>query len=224
MSADESVEGVLATIATGHEARSHFVLTGQVRPGVRHEVAQAWRRSLQVEVAPRDAPGVAPGDAVVGEDRRRRGPHPLVAALADRVAAGALVSADLRRVSVLVLDDLGVVLSRGGGTAAGCEAVEAGFVVGAGLDEAVAGSTAVGLAMATGEHAHVAGPEHLSPSLTSWTTAAAPLRETAASAPIGYLVAAERMPCPSPMLLAWVRLAGSVVEAEWRLHARGYPA
>ena len=68
------------------------------------------------------------------------------------------------------------------------------------IDAAVAAGLGVGADLAAG-----------------WSTAAVPLAEPFVDTPIGYLCAAEPDSRVSPMVVAWLRIAAAVIEAEWRL-------
>jgi transcriptional regulator of acetoin/glycerol metabolism len=164
-----------------------FQRAGAIAEGVRPEIARSWQRAARANLQPalRAAPvdvGALRGFDDAGPARRRffhaagRVAGELAAELDDAAAA-----------AIVVCDAGGLLLHRAGPDQVLALMEEYNLVPGGVWNELGAGTTAVGLALATGGPANVYAAEHFAEALHGFSCTAAPVRHPVTREILGVL-------------------------------------
>ncbi|MDM7990107.1 helix-turn-helix domain-containing protein [Arthrobacter sp. zg-Y877] len=203
---------VPADILQRNAVRAHESLgagTGwleRLRPSVR----ESWQRSLQHHPDP-DIPRpelVFDGDALV----RHRAAHPLSSVMP--VIRRLLVEpGEDSGLLVAVGDELGRLLWVDGDPVLRRRAEGMLFMAGADWSERTVGTSAPGMALATASEVQIAGPEHFSRLVHSWSCTAVPVHDPDTGAVLGVVDVTGGSEAVAPHTLALVRAAVAAAEA-----------
>ena len=189
----------------------------RLRPSIR----ESWQRSLQHHPDP-DVSGaeLVFDDAALA---RYRAGHPLSAVMP--VIRRLLVEpAEDSGLLVAVGDELGRLLWVDGDSVLRRRAEGMLFMAGADWSERTVGTSAPGTALATGADVQIAGPEHFSRLVHSWSCTAVPVRDPDTGSVLGVVDVTGGSEAVAPHTLALVRAAVAAAEARLqvqRLQARG---
>ena len=195
-------------------AHEEFLASGKAPSGVRSLVADSWRRSLTSGVdTERSRP---PVDLLDAELEAYRAGHPLALAMPlirrllveDATDAGLIVA---------VTDAAGRLLWVEGDPALRTSAAAMNFLEGASWDEASAGTSAPGIALALDHPVQVFAGEHYSRAVQPWSCSAAPVHHPESGELLGVIDVTGGDIVATPNTLTLVRTAASAVESELRL-------
>lgn len=186
-------------------ARQRFLESGDVsQREVRDTVVESWRRSKSfgVDVDRLDPPLHADIDL---DSKLMRAARPILARL-DCVLAGT-------RMSVLLTDAQGRVLSRGAGeNALNKHLDEIKLAPGFSDAEEYVGTNGIGTALQTGQPSHVFGSEHFAKRLQTMSCASAPIRNPLSRRLAGLLDLSCWSADATPLMAALVQEAASGIE------------
>jgi GAF domain-containing protein len=200
-------------------ARERFLADASVEPGVRAPIAESWQRSAAVGLDP--ALTAVPIELSEDEARERLREHPLgpFAPLL-RESLGAVSGGSEYLIALADAD--GLVLAVEGDERMRREAASRmGFVPGARFEETVAGTNAMGTALATGRAVQVFAAEHFCEHSQWWTCAAAPIRDWATGRVLGAVNVTGPMESVHPHSLALVAATAALFETSSRLVGSG---
>ena len=178
---------------------------------VRALVAESWFRSAAagVQTDTVDVPITLPNDLL----RDHREAHPLaqVFPLLDDVLGQAARDCDA---IMAVSDAAGQLLWVCGSPSVLRRAESIGFVEGSNWDERLAGTSALGMALALDQSLSVMGAEHFRHSVQPWSCAAAPIHDPTTQSLLGVLDITGGADIVVPQTMARVRAAARMAEAE----------
>ncbi|UWX96592.1 GAF domain-containing protein [Arthrobacter zhaoxinii] len=178
----------------------------RLRPSVR----ESWVRSLQHH----PDPDVPRPELVFDDDAlaRYRATHPLSAVMPviRRLLVGPGEDSGLL---VAVGDELGRLLWVDGDAVLRRRAEDMLFVPGADWSERTVGTSAPGTALATGSDVQIAGPEHFSRLVHSWSCTAVPVHDPDTGSVLGVVDVTGGPEAVAPHTLALVRAAVAAAEA-----------
>ncbi|MCC9173435.1 GAF domain-containing protein [Arthrobacter sp. zg-Y179] len=188
----------------------------RLRPSIR----ESWQRSLQHHSDPDvSRPELVFDDAALD---RYRAAHPLAAVMP--VIRRLLVEpGEDSGLLVAVGDELGRLLWVDGDAALRRRAEGMLFLPGADWSERTVGTSAPGTALATGSDVQIAGPEHFSRLVHSWSCTAVPVHDPDTGSVLGVVDVTGGPEAVAPHTLALVRAAVAAAEARLqvqRLQAR----
>jgi transcriptional regulator of acetoin/glycerol metabolism len=195
-------------------AHEEFLASGLAPSGVRTLVADSWRRSVTSGVDTERT--LAPVDLLDDELEAYRSGHPLALAMPlirrllveDATDAGLIVA---------VTDASGRLLWVEGDPALRTQAAGMHFMEGASWDEASAGTSAPGIALALDHPVQVFAGEHFSRAVQPWSCSAAPIHHPQSGELLGVIDVTGGDVVATPNTLTLVRTAASAVESELRL-------
>ncbi|WP_343206248.1 GAF domain-containing protein [Arthrobacter yangruifuii] len=183
----------------------------RLRPSVR----ESWQRSLQHHRDPD-----APRPEIVFDDAALvyyRSVHPLSAVMP--VIRRLLVEpGEDSGLLVAVGDELGRLLWVDGDAVLRRRAEGMLFVAGADWSERTVGTSAPGTALATGSDVQIAGPEHFSRLVHSWSCTAVPVHDPDTGSLLGVVDVTGGPEAVAPHTLALVRAAVAAAEAQLQVH------
>lgn len=183
--------------------------------GIRHLVAESWRRSLDLELDPDRV--LASADLPEDELRDYRSAHPL--ALALPTIHRLLVRHTYEsRLIVAIGDQSGRLLWIDGDRDLRRKAESMLFVEGADWSESRVGTSAPGTALALDHGIQIAGPEHFTRIVHPWSCTAVPVHDPSTGALLGVIDITGGNDAVAPATLPLLEAAVAAVEAE--LHIR----
>jgi hypothetical protein len=192
-------------------ARERFLQDQDAVSGIRPPIAESWRRSVAAGADP--TLRLAPVELAEDDAHELLREHPL------RPLAAALEPA-LRAISgagehVLAVSDADGLLLwvDGDARARAAAAQEMNMVAGARFSEPVAGTNAIGTALAADHPVQVFAAEHFSEHSQWWTCVAAPIRDPATRHVLGAVNVTARMETVHPASLGLVVAVASMFEA-----------
>jgi hypothetical protein len=194
-----------------HAAWEQFLESGAVPDGVRHLVADSWRRSAAAGVAVDTASAPLPVDLEAFSDYRDSHPLARVFPLLYDVLGRAAEECD----AVLAIGDArGQLLWVCGrpDVLTGAERIH--FTPGADWGENAAGTNAPGTALRLDAPVQILAAEHFARPVQPWTCTAAPIHDPATQAVLGIVDVTGGEDVASPQTLAMVRAAARMAEAE----------
>jgi sigma-54 dependent transcriptional regulator, acetoin dehydrogenase operon transcriptional activator AcoR len=186
------------------KARQRFLESGDIsQPEVRHTVVESWRRSKSfgVDVDRLDPPLHPDIDL---DSKLMRAARPILSRL-ECVLAGT-------RVSVLLTDAQGWVLSRAGENALNKHLDEIKLAPGFSYAEEYVGTNGIGTALQTRQPYHVFGSEHFAKRLQTMSCAGAPIRNPLSRRLAGLLDLTCWSADATPLMAALVQEAASSIE------------
>jgi hypothetical protein len=176
---------------------------------VRGVVARSWERSEQAGVDPLER---APVMIECGEARRRFLQHPLAPLLP--VIDSVLVDVAVYASQVVAIADVdGLVLWTGGSAETLRDAERIHLMPGARWREDVAGTNALGTALALDHPLQIFAAEHYKQSVHGWSSAAAPIHDSETDAQLGALSLSGPFKAAHPHGFSLVVAAAQIIEA-----------
>src|SRR3569833_4172465 len=185
--------------------------------GVRSAVWDSWRRSLGCGVDPDGA--AAPADLLDGDLLAYREQHPLAPVMP--VVRRLLVQdAEADQMMVAGTDATGRMLWVEGVRRLRARAAGIHFIEGARWGEEVAGTNAMGTALAVDHSVQIYGSEHFRRTAQPWSCSAAPVHDPVSGVLLGTIDVTGGDHVASPHMLALVRATVAAVESELQLQRR----
>jgi transcriptional regulator of acetoin/glycerol metabolism len=191
--------------------------SGQPDDGVRSVIVDSWRRSLVNGV---DPDGAAPPVELVDDDLLvYREAHPLAPVMP--VIRRLLVEdAEDDRMIVAVTDASGRMLWVEGDRRLRSRAAGIHFIEGARWGEDIAGTNAMGTALAVDHSVQIYGSEHYRRTAQPWSCSAAPVHDPVTGTLLGAIDVTGGDHVASPHMLTLVRATVAAVESELRWQHR----
>jgi transcriptional regulator of acetoin/glycerol metabolism len=184
---------------------------------VRSVVWDSWRRSLGSGIDPDGAP--VPVDLLDDDLLAYRAAHPL-AAVVPVIRRLLVADAEVDQMIVAVTDTDGRMLWVEGDRRLRTRAAGIHFVEGARWGEDVAGTNAMGTALALDHCVQIYGGEHYRRTAQPWSCSAAPVHDPVSGALLGSIDVTGGDHVASPHMLTLVRATVAAVESELRLQHR----
>jgi hypothetical protein len=184
---------------------------------VRTVVADSWRRSLGSGVDPDEE--IPPIELMDGDLLAYREAHPL-AAVMPAIRRLLVEDAEDDQMIVAVTDAAGRMLWVEGDRRLRSRAAGIYFVEGARWGEDVAGTNAMGTALAVDHCVQIYGSEHYRRTAQPWSCSAAPVHDPATGALLGSIDVTGGDHVASPHMLTLVRATVAAVESELRWQRR----
>src|SRR5919206_917321 len=202
-----------AAISTLRRAWEGYQLGNEPPALIRGVIAESWERSAERRVPPERRAAELDRAALRGFqslDTVQRGFR----------QASAPVVADLERElsstnsAIVVCDEFGAILDRGGDRTILRRTERQNFVPGAMWSELSAGTNGIGLALALGRPAQVLGGEHFCMGFQEYACTAAPVRHPVTRAVVGLLDVTSDAREASPLAYALVVQAAGAIERQ----------